>query len=118
MGKYLDVCIQPIPKKNVAQYRKTTKIIGQLLVKHGALSSSDFVADDKNATAASFPKKIKVKSGEVTIVALAEFKSKSHREQVFKKMMKDPKMEKIMSGPSFMDHKRAVIGGFKLLVEV
>lgn len=118
MAKYLDICIQPIPKKHLAQYRKTTKIIGQLLIKHGALSSSDYVADDKNAITASFPKKIKVKSGEVTIVALAVFKSKVHREQVFKRMMKDPRMEKVMSGPSFLDHKRAVIGGFKLLVEV
>ena len=114
MSKYLDMCIQAIPKKNVAEYRKITKAIGQILIKHGALSSSDYVADDKNATSASFPKKIKTKSDEVLIVALAEFKSKAHRESVFKKMMKDPKMAKITMQPS----KSALIGGFKLLVAV
>lgn len=118
MGKYLDVCIQPIPKKNVADYRKTTKIVGQLLLKHGALSSSDYVADDKNATALSFPKKIKAKSNEVLIVALAEFKSVAHRKQVFNKMMKDPRMAKLDMEPNWMDHKRALFGGFKMLVEL
>lgn len=85
MGKYLDICIQPIPKKKVAAYRKGTKTVGQLLLKYGALSSSDYVADDKNAKSLSFPKKIKLKPGEVMIVALAEFKSETHRKQVFKK---------------------------------
>lgn len=118
MGKYMDVCIQPVPKKNIAAYRKTTKIIGQLLIKHGALSSSDYVADDKNATSLSFPKKIKTKSSEVLIIAMAEFKSVSHRKKVFNLMMKDPKMAKLNMEPSWMDNDRALFGGFKLLVEV
>ena len=114
MAKYLDICIQPISKKHVAEYRKITKTVGEILVRHGALSSSDYVADDKNAISDSFPKTIKAKKDEVLIVALAEFKSKAHREAVFKKMMKDPKMEKITMQPS----KSALIGGFKLLVSV
>ena len=118
MGKYLDVCIQPVPKKNVAQYRKTTKVVGELLVKHGALSSSDYVADDKNATSLSFPKKIKTKPSEVLIVAMAEFKSTSHREKVFKLMLKDPRMAKLDMEPAWMDPRRALFGGFKLLVKV
>lgn len=118
MGKYLDVCIQPVPKKNVAAYRKTTKIVGQLLIKHGALSSSDYVADDKNAKALSFPKKIKTKPSEVLIIAMAEFKSVAHRTKVFNLMMKDPKMAKLNMEPSWMDNDRALFGGFKLLVKV
>ncbi|OFZ28286.1 MAG: hypothetical protein A2622_04075 [Bdellovibrionales bacterium RIFCSPHIGHO2_01_FULL_40_29] len=118
MGKYLDICIQPVPKKNVADYRKTTKIVGQLLIKHGALSSSDYVADDKNATSLSFPKKIKTKSNEVLIVAMAEFKSATHRQQVFNKMLKDPRMVKLDMEPAWMDTDRALFGGFKLLVKV
>ncbi|AZZ35501.1 DUF1428 domain-containing protein [Bdellovibrio sp. qaytius] len=113
-SKYIDVCIQPVPKKNVAEYRKTTKLIGQILVKHGALSSRDYVGEDKNAVSV-FGKSVKMKKNEVVIYAVAEFKSKKHREQVFTKMMKDPKMKTI----SFMmDEKRMLMGGFELLVAV
>lgn len=116
-AKYIDICIQPIPKKHLAAYQKTTKLIGQILVKHGALSSRDYIGEDKNATSLSAPfgKTIKLKKNEVIIYAIAEFKSKKHREQVFTKMMKDPKMKDIAF---MMDEKRMLMGGFELLVAV
>ncbi len=116
MSKYIDICIQPIPKKNVKDYRKLTSIVGKALIKLGALASKDFVADDENATKLSFPKKIKLKKGEVLIFAVAEFKSKAHREKVFKAMMKDKSMEKLGEQPPYIDPKRAVVGGFTTLV--
>lgn len=118
MGRYLDICIQPIPKKNVREYVKMTRVIGKLLLKHGALSSRDYVADDENATQLSFPKKIKLKPGEVLIFAEAEFKSKAHREKVFKALSKDPSMAKMDMDPSFINPKRMVMGGFSLLVSM
>lgn len=118
MSKYVDICIQPVPKKNLEDYRKTTRQIGKLLVELGALASRDYVSEDRNASELSFPKKIKLKKGEVIIVALAEFKSRAHRDQVFKRMEKDERMQKIFSGPNFLDQKRAIVGGFSLLVAV
>lgn len=117
-SKYVDLCIQPIPKKNLAEYKKMTKFIGKLLIKHGALSSYDYVSDDENAMKFSFPKIVKISKGEVIIVALAEFKSKSHRDKVFKLMEKDPAMDKIDMTPKFIDPKRTVIGGFALVAAV
>lgn len=116
-AKYIDICVQPIPKKHLATYQKTTKLIGQILVKHGALSSRDYVGEDKNATsvAGPFGKAVKLKKNEVVIYAIAEFKSKKHREQVFSKMMKDPKMKEIAF---MMDEKRMLMGGFEILVAV
>lgn len=116
MGRYLDICIQPIPKKHVPGYRKMTRVIGQLLLKHGALASRDYVADDENATRLSFPKKIKLKQDEVLIFAEAEFKSKAHREKVFKLLSKDPRMAKLNMDQPYMNPKRMVMGGFSLLV--
>lgn len=117
MAKYVDICIQPIPKKHVADYRKSTRFIGKLLLKHGALASRDYVAEDDNATRSSFPKKIKLNKGEVLIFAVAEFKSKAHREKVFQKLQKDPAMKKF-DGMNFMDPKRMVMGGFAGLVDM
>lgn len=118
--RYLDICIQPIPKKHVAQYTKMTRLIGKLLIKHGALASRDYVADDENAVKHSFPKKIKLKAGEVLIFAEAEFKSKAHRDKVFKAMSQDKAFSNTGMGsePNFMDQKRSVVGGFSLLVAV
>ncbi|AUN97360.1 DUF1428 family protein [Bacteriovorax stolpii] len=117
MAKYIDVCMFPINKKYLANYKKTTTKIGKLLLKHGALSSSDFVADDKNATKDLFPQVIKVKTGEVIIIAMAEFKSKAHREKVFKSFQKDPATMKVMMDTK-MDEKRMIMGGFKGIVSL
>ncbi|WP_168196457.1 DUF1428 family protein [Bdellovibrio sp. NC01] len=116
--QYLDLCIMPVPKTKIAAYTKTTKIIGKLLLKHGALASRDYMADDENASSLSFPKKIKLKKGEVIVVAEAVFKSKAHRDSVFKKMFKDPKMEQLNMGPEWMDQKRCVVGGFTMIANV
>jgi uncharacterized protein YbaA (DUF1428 family) len=117
MSKFIDICIFPLPKKHLAAYKKNTTSIGKILIKHGALSSSDFVADDENALKLFFPKFLKIKSSEVAIVALAEFKSKSHRDKVFKLMHKDPAMEKLM-GNVKVEMERMIVGGFKKLVHV
>lgn len=117
MAKYIDVCMFPINKKHLANYKKQTTKIGKLLLKHGALASSDYVADDKNAVKDMFPQIIKVKAGEVIIVAFAEFKSKAHRDKVFKAFQKDPAAFKVMQD-SFADEKKMVMGGFKGLVSV
>jgi uncharacterized protein YbaA (DUF1428 family) len=117
MAKFIDVCIFPINKKHLAAYKKSTASVGKILLKHGALASRDFVADDQNSIKLIFPKVIKIKSIEIIIFAVAEFKSKAHREKVFKLMHKDPVMEKLMS-TSFMDMKRMVFGGFKNLVDL
>lgn len=117
MAKFVDVCIFPLSKKELAAYKKNTTSIGKILIKHGALSSSDFVAEDENAAKLFFPKFLKMKPSEVAIIALAEFKSKSHRDKVFKLMHKDPAMEKLMSNTK-VDMERMIVGGFKSLVNV
>jgi uncharacterized protein YbaA (DUF1428 family) len=117
MAKYIDVCIFPLPKKQLVFYKKNTMSIGKILLKHGALSSSDFVGDDENAVKVFFPKFLKMKSSEVAIIALAEFKSKSHRDKVFKLMHKDPAMEKLMSSTK-VDMERMIVGGFKGIVNL
>lgn len=118
MGRYVDICVQPIPKKHLAEYRKLTKKIGVALIKHGALASRDYVADDENATKGQFSKTTKVKKGEVLIYAIAEFKSKSHRAQVFNRMMNDKSLAKMDFNPAYISPKRVLMGGFASLVQV
>ena len=117
MAKYTDICIFPISKKYLAAYKKTPTSVVKILLKHGALASRDYVADDQNATKLMFPKIIKIKPSEVLIFAIAEFNSKAHRDKVFKLMEKDPAMDKLMSN-NWVDPKQMVMGGFKGLVNL
>ena len=47
------------------------------------------------------------------------FKSRTHRDRVNAKVMKDPRMAKMMEkGPMPFDEKRMAYGGFKVLVNL
>ena len=67
----------------------------------------------------SFPRTIKVKAGETVIFSWIVYKSRAHRDRVNAKVMKDPRIAKMMD-PSrkLFDDKRMRYGGFKVLVDV
>jgi uncharacterized protein YbaA (DUF1428 family) len=66
----------------------------------------------------SFTRRIKLKRGETVLFSWIGFKSRAHRDRVNAKVMKDPRLAKMMD-PSAMpfDYKRMVHGGFKVLVD-
>jgi len=45
------------------------------------------------------------------------YKSRAHRDRVNAKVMKDPRMAKMMNMPMPFDMKRMAYGGFKVLVD-
>jgi len=46
------------------------------------------------------------------------FKSRAHRDRVNAKVMKDPRIAKMMDPTSMpFDHKRMLYGGFKIMVD-
>lgn len=115
---YVDGFLIPIPKKNLKAYTTISRKAGKLWREHGALEYRECVGDDLvNTWGASFPKTIKLKPGEIVIFSWIVFKSRAHRDRVNAKVMKDPRMDKMMdpANPPF-DCKRAVYGGFKTFV--
>ena len=66
---------------------------------------------------ASFPGMLKLKPGETVVFAWIVFKSRAHRDRVNAKVMKDPRLAKMMD-PAAMpfECKRMVYGGFKTIV--
>ncbi len=51
------------------------------------------------------------------VLAWIVFKSRAHRDRVNAKVMKDPRIAKMMEPKAMpFDHKRMVYGGFKVLV--
>jgi uncharacterized protein YbaA (DUF1428 family) len=120
MAVYVDGYLLPVPKKNVAKYRKMATLASKVWKDHGALEYRECLADDvKPKGMPSFLKAVKAKKGETVFFSYIVYKSRAHRDQVNKKVMKDPRLAAMMDGsiPAPFDYKRMYFGGFKALVE-
>jgi uncharacterized protein YbaA (DUF1428 family) len=119
---YVDGFVIPIPKKNVAAYRKIARLAGKVWMEHGALQYVECIGDDLNVKmiTATFPKLVKLKPGETVAFSWIRFKSRAHRNRVNAKVMKDPRLDAMMSGgmPMPFDTKRMSYGGFESIVEL
>ena len=114
---YVDGYILPVPKKNVRAYKRMAEMGRKIWTKHGALDYKECAGDDLVAKwGTPFTKLMKLKPGETVVFAYIVYKSRSHRDAVNKKVMKE--MNDI-GPPKDMpfDMKRMVYGGFKTLVE-
>lgn len=116
MAKYVDGFVVPVPKKNVEAYRRIAKIAGKVWREYGALEYIECVADDvKPGKVTSFPQSVKLKASETVFFSWIVYKSRSHRDRVLAKVMKDPRITKMGSEMPF-DGKRMIYGGFKPIV--
>ena len=116
---YVDGFVLPVPKKNLAAYRRMAETAGKVWREHGALELRECVADDvKSGKLTSFPQSVKLKANETVVFSWIVFKSRAHRDKVNAKVMKDPRLAKMM-GPKDMpfDAKRMIYGGFEMIVE-
>jgi uncharacterized protein YbaA (DUF1428 family) len=120
MARYVDGFVLPIPNKNVNAYRRIAALAGKVWRDHGALEYVECAADDvKPGKTTSFPQSVKLKAGETVFFSFIVFKSRAHRDRVNAKVMKDPRLAKMMD-PTAMpfDAKRMIYGGFKAVVDV
>jgi uncharacterized protein YbaA (DUF1428 family) len=116
---YVDGFVLPIPKKNLAVYRRMAEKAGKIWREHGALDYKECVGDDLNVKwGLPFPKIVKPKRGETIVFAYILYKSKAHRDRVNAKVMKDPRLQADMNMSTMpFDMKRMVYGGFKVIVD-
>ena len=118
--QYVDGFVLPVPKKNLAAYRRMAQKAGRVWRDHGALEFRECAGDDlKVKMGVPFPRSVKMKGGETVVLSWIVFKSRAHRDVVNAKVMKDPRLVKMMDAKSMpFDVKRMVYGGFKILVDV
>jgi uncharacterized protein YbaA (DUF1428 family) len=118
--RYVDGYVLPVPKKNLQAYRRMAQKAGKVWRDHGALEFIECVADDvKPGKHTSFPQSVKLKPGETVVFSWIVFKSRSHRDRVNAKVMKDPRLANMMDPKAMpFDGKRMFWGGFKVLVDV
>ena len=115
---YVDGFIVPVPKKNVKAYLAIAKKAGKVWMDHGALEYRECVADDvKKGKWTSFPRSVKLKPTETVIFSYIVYKSRKQRDAILAKVMKDPRLAKMMQpGAMPFDGKRMIWGGFKTQV--
>jgi uncharacterized protein YbaA (DUF1428 family) len=116
---YVDGFVVPVPKKNLDAYRKLAKKAARVWREHGALEFRECVADDvKVGKWTSFPRSVKLKAGETVIFSYIVYKSRAQRDRVNAKVMKDPRLAKMMApGGVPFDGKRMIYGGFKVMLD-
>jgi uncharacterized protein YbaA (DUF1428 family) len=119
MPNYVEGFVLPVPKKNIAAYRRMAQKASRIYKEFGALDYKECVGDDLNVKMAMpFPKGIRSKPGETVVFSYIVYKSRAHRDSVNKKIMKDPRIA-AMCDPKNMpfDSKRMLYGGFKTIVD-
>jgi uncharacterized protein YbaA (DUF1428 family) len=120
---YVDGFLLPVPTKNLAAYRKMSQKAGEVWMEHGALDYKECAGDEMNiegmGAATTFPKTLKLKAGQTVVFSWIVYASKAERNRILKKVMADPRLEKMMDpkNPPF-DHKQMRYGGFEAIVDM
>jgi uncharacterized protein YbaA (DUF1428 family) len=97
MPRYVDGFIVPVPKKNLDAYRRISQRAGKIWREHGALEYRECVAEDvKVGKVTSFPRSVKSKPEETVVFAWIVYKSRADRDRINAKVMKDPRLAKMM----------------------
>ena len=118
---YVDGFVIPVPRKNLAAYKKMAADGARVWKKHGALEYFECVGDDlfpkmPGMKIAQFPSLAKARAGETVVFSFIVYKSKGHRNAVNKKVMKE--MGGTEHPPTMpFDVKRMAFGGFKTIVQ-
>jgi uncharacterized protein YbaA (DUF1428 family) len=86
---------------------------------HGALEFRECLGDDLNVKwGIRFPRMTKLKRGETVFFSWIAYRSRAHRDRVNAKVMKDPRITKMMNSKSMpFDARWMAYGGFKILVD-
>lgn len=116
---YVDGFVVPVPKKNLAAYKRMSRKMGRIWRELGALEFRECVADDvKPGKLTSFPQAVKLKPDEVVVFSWIVYKSRAQRDRINAAGMKDPRLASMMNPKAMpFDGKRMFFGGFKLMVD-
>jgi uncharacterized protein YbaA (DUF1428 family) len=118
--RYVDGYLMVVPKKNLRIYRKIAKMAGDIWKEYGALEYRECAGDDLDSKwGVPYPRLLKLKRGETAVFSWIVYKSRAERNRVNAKVMKDPRMSKMMDPKKpIFNIKRMSFGGFNVLVDL
>ena len=109
---YVDIYLLPVPETNLGPYQRQAAVFGQAAIEHGALTYREFRGDDLDERFSA-----ERGDGELLTAAIAEFRSRQHRDEVMAKVMADPRVTEQMEGEQLADMTRMRYGGFERIVD-
>lgn len=117
-ANYVDGFVIPIPKKNTGAYKKMASEGSKVWRRFGALDYKECMLDQAKPKGVghTFLKMAKAKAGETVWFSYITYKSKTHRNQVNKKVMAYFSKKYSQTSPMPFDMKRMAYGGFKVIV--
>ncbi len=116
---YVDGFVVPVPKANLAAYRRLARKVGNIYKEHGALEVVECVADDvQPGKLTSFPQSVKLKPDEVVVFSWIAYRSRSQRDRAIARVMSDPRLSGMSPASLPFDGKRMFFGGFKPIVRL
>ena len=108
---YVDIYNLPVPRARLEEYRRQACEFGAALIDHGGLRYREFVLDDAGDG-------MRVEPEFLLTAAVAEFRSKEHRDSVMAGVLEEPRIKAFTeSSDPPADFGRMVYGGFTTLVE-
>jgi uncharacterized protein YbaA (DUF1428 family) len=119
MAKYVDGFVTPVPKDKVEVYREFAQLSGKIFRENGALEFVECVADDvKPGKVTSFPQSVDLQPNETVMFSWITYASRSERDRIMEKTMKDPRLANLDPKTMPFDMKRMFFGGFEVLVSL
>lgn len=116
---YVDGFVVPVPKNNLAAYRRLARKVGSIYKEYGALEVVECVADDvKPGKLTSFPQSVKLKPDEVVVFSWITYRSRTQRDRVVAKVMSDSRLSAMSPASLPFDGKRMIFGGFKPMLKL
>ncbi len=114
---YVDGFVTPVPNAKREAYRKHAEEAAVLLKEHGATGVVECWGDDvPEGKVTSFSMAVKLEAGEAVVFSWITWPSRAVRDEGWKKVIADPRMQPdVMSMP--FDGKRLIYGGFEVLLQ-
>lgn len=114
---YVDGCVLAVPTANREQYRQFAQGAAAVFKDHGALKVTECWGDDvPEGKLTSFPMAVKRQDNETVVFSWILWPSRAVRDEGWKKVMADKRMQPDPSQMPF-DGKRMIFGGFEMMVE-
>ncbi|MES2978528.1 MAG: DUF1428 domain-containing protein [Pseudomonadota bacterium] len=114
---YVDGFVTPVPQANRERYLKHAKEAAALFRERGALSVVEcWGSDVPEGKLTSFSMAVRCEPGEVVVFSWITWNSREQRDEAWKAIMADPRMQPGAMEMPF-DGKRLIYGGFDVLLQ-
>ena len=115
---YVDGFVAAVPNANRAAYEKYAAQGAAVFKEYGAIAVVECWGDDvPEGKLTSFPLAVKREPGEVVVFSWITWPSRAARDDAWKVLMADPRMQ-AGAQPNVFDGKRLIYGGFEVLLSV